>query len=141
MKTFALIQGDLSPAAGGYLMIDGTRKITQDLSLALKESYGGDELHAAWGSILPEMIGYPLTEELKQQIITEITRVINNYITVQNARIVADDAIGNTSSLSTDDVVNGIGAISVKQVYDAVIVTVVVQTLSRKEVTINQVLA
>ncbi len=140
MKTFALVQGDLVPAAGGYLMYEGRKKIHQDLSLALLEEYGTDEQHPGWGSVLQNYVGAPLTPELKQQIISEVTRVINNYITVQNARILADDTAGNRSSLTTDDVVNGVSNISVQQVFDSVVVTVTVQTLSRQDITINQVL-
>lgn len=138
MKTLALIQGDLSPAAGGFLMYEGVQKIHQDLALALREAYGGDALHPRWGSILQDMVGEPLTAEIKQQILVEINRVINNYITVQNARIVQDNVSNILSNITSDDVVNAISGISVQQIYDSIVVQVTLQTLSRQQVKINQ---
>lgn len=139
MKTLALVRGDLVPAAGGYLMYEGVQKIHQDLALALQEAYGGDPLHPAWGSILQRLIGGPLTADAKQQILTEVNRVINNYISVQNARIIQDNATGSVSSMSTDDVVNSLSGLSVQQVYDSIVISVALQTLSRQQVTITQV--
>lgn len=140
MKTFALVQGDLSPAAGGYLMYDGPQKIHQDLSLALREAYGGDSLHPAWGSILQNLVGRPLTPDVKQKILVEINRVLANYITVQNARIAQDNVTGSASGMTTDDVVNGVSNLSVQQVYDSIVVSVALQTISRQQITISQVI-
>jgi phage baseplate assembly protein W len=141
MKTLALAQGDLSPAPGGYLMIEGVEKIHQDLSLALRESYGADRLHPRWGSILQQFIGNPLTDEIKAKVLTEINRVIGNYITVQNARIVQDSNTGTLSNLTTDDVVRSISNITAQQIYDSLVVSVVLQTLSRQTVNINQIMS
>lgn len=141
MKTLALIQGDLSPAAGGYLLYQGEQKIHQDLALALQEAYGGDVLHPAWGSILPNLIGGPLTSDVKQSIITEVNRVINNYIAVQNAQIVQSNATGQVSNLTTDDVVNSITGLQVQQIFDSVVVSVSLQTLSSQQVSINQIIS
>src|SRR6202012_4542666 len=140
MKTLALVQGDLSPAPGGYLLIEGAAKIHQDLSLALREAYGADTLHPRWGSILQQLIGSPITAQLRGQILTEINRVISNYITVQNAKIVQDSTTGNTSSMTTDDVVQSISNIQAQQVYDSLVVRVPLQTLSQQTVNINQVM-
>jgi phage baseplate assembly protein W len=141
VKTFALVQGDLVPAAGGYLLYDGPRKIHQDLSLALRETYGTDQFHQAWGSILPNMIGQPLTATLRQEVLAEVNRVINNYITVQNSRIVQDNATGSVSALTTDDVVTGLSNISVQQIFDALVIKVGLRTISRQDININQVIS
>ena len=141
MKTLALVQGDLSPAPGGYLMYNGAAKIHQDLALALKEAYGEDVLHPRWGSILKQYVGFPLTDDVKTKILTEINRVIGNYITVQNARIVQDSNTGSISSLTTDDVVRSVSNVSVQQIYDSLVVSVILETLSRQQVNINQVMS
>jgi phage baseplate assembly protein W len=78
VKTLALVQGDLSPAPGGYLMYEGPQKIHQDLALALQEAYGGDKLHPRWGSILQNFIGLPMTDDVKNKVLSEINRVISN---------------------------------------------------------------
>jgi phage baseplate assembly protein W len=139
VKTFALIQGDLVPAPGGFLTYSGARKIHQDLTLALSEEYGGNPLHPRWGSILKSMIGGPLTPEMKARVLAEVNRVISNYITVQNAKIVQDNATGSVSRLSTDDVVSGVSAVNAQQVYDSLVVTATLHTLSRQQINVTQV--
>ena len=141
MKTLALVQGDLSPAPGGYLTYEGAAKIHQDLALALRETYGADQLHPRWGSILQQLVGSPLTADLKNKVLTEINRVIGNYITVQNARIVQDSNTGTISNLTTDDVVRSVSNISAQQIYDSLVVSVTLETLARQTVNINQVLS
>jgi len=141
MQTLALVQGDLVPAPGGYRMYSGAQKISQDLSLALREEYGGDQYHPKWGSILPTMIGGPLDTQAKTDIMAEVSRVLANYIAVQNARIVQDNARGVLSSLTTDDVVQSVGSTRVTPIYDSVAVNVVLNTLSRQSVNINQIIS
>jgi phage baseplate assembly protein W len=122
-------------------MYEGAAKIHQDLALALKESYGADVIHPRWGSILQQFVGTPLTEDLKGKVLTEINRVIGNYITVQNARIVQDSNTGTISNLTTDDVVQSISNITAQQIYDSLVVSVALTTLSRQTVNINQVMS
>jgi phage baseplate assembly protein W len=141
MKTFALVQGDLSPSSGGYLMVEGSAKINQDLTLALKEEYGTDPFHPRWGSVLKSYIGLPLTPEIKTKTLTEINRVVNNYITIQNARIVQDNNTSSPSRYSTDDVVQGVVSMSAQQIYDSLLVSVTLQTVSRQQININQVIS
>lgn len=141
MKTFALVQGDLSPAPGGYLLYSGAQKIHQDLALALQEEYGANTLHPRWGSILQRFVGVPLSSDVKTQVLTEINRVIGNYITVQNARIVQDSTAGSISAMTTDDVVQSISNISAQQIYDSLVVSVILQTISRQTLSINQVIS
>lgn len=141
MKTFALVQGDLSPSGGGYLMYEGAAKINQDLTLAMKEEYGTDRFHPRWGSVLKRYIGLPMTAEVKAKTLTEVNRVLNNYITIQNARIVADNTTSSASRFSTDDVVQSIVNLSAQQVYDSLLVSVTLQTVSRQQININQVIS
>jgi phage baseplate assembly protein W len=141
VKTLALVQGDLSLAPGGYLFYEGALRIHQDLSLALREAYGADFLHPRWGSILQDIVGSPITAGTKNQILSEINRVISNYITVQNSIIQRDSQSGSISNLSTDDVVNSVTSINVQQIYDSIVVSVVLQTISRQSVTINQIVS
>lgn len=141
MKTFALVHGDLSPAPGGYLMYEGAPKINQDLALALREQYGTDIFHPKWGSVLPQFIGLPMTPDIKSQVLTEVSRVISNYITVQNAQISQASVNGSASALTTDDVVQSVSSIQAQQMYDQLIVSVVLQTISRQNININQILS
>jgi phage baseplate assembly protein W len=135
------VQGDLSPAPGGYLMYEGAAKIHQDLALALREAYGADHIHPRWGSILQQLIGTPVTADLKTKILTEVNRVISNYITVQNAQVVQSSNTGTVSSMTTDDIVQSVSDIRVQQIYDSLVVNVVLQTLNRQLININQIMS
>jgi phage baseplate assembly protein W len=141
VKTLALIKGDLATAPGGYLLYDGALKIHQDLALALQEVYGGDSLHPRWGSILQNLIGGPLTPDVTQSVLSEVNRVLSNYITVQNSRIIEDSTAGNVSSLTTDDVVGSVLSASAQQIYDSLVVSVTLETLSRQQIQVNQVVS
>ncbi len=141
MKTLALVQGDLAVGTGSYLTYSGVNKISQDLSLALREAYGGDRFHPSWGSILQQYVGTPMVEEAKAGVVAEVTRVLNNYITVQNAQIQAAGTQNVQSTLTTDDVVQSITSINATQVHDSLVVTVTLQTLSRQAVSITQVVS
>lgn len=141
MKTFALVQGDLSPAPGGYLMVEGASKIHQDLSLALREWYGTDHIHPRWGSTLQRYIGQPLTEDLKAKISREINRVLQNYLTIQNSRIARDTNTGVISTMSTNDVVRAVNGVNIHQVYDSLLVNISLSTASRQTINVNQVLS
>lgn len=141
MKTFALIQGDLSPSGGGYLLYEGAARINQDLTLALREEYGTDPFHPRWGSVLKQYIGLPITADIKARTLTEINRVINNYITIQNARIVQDSNTSTASRYSTDDVVQAVSHMSSQQIYDSLVVSVTLQTISRQSISLNQVIS
>lgn len=140
MKTFALTSGDLTPSGGGYAMVEGAAKINQDLSLALRETYGQDQFHTRWGSVLQNYVGQPLTSGMTAKVLAEINRVVTNYITIQNARIVSDSNSSTPSSYSTDDVVQNILSMNAQQVYDSLFVSVNLQTVSRQQISINQVL-
>ncbi len=141
MKTLALVQGDLLPSAGGYLMYSGASKIHQDLALALRETYGADTIHPRWGSVLQNYVGFPITAEMRGKVLVEINRVLSNYITVQNARIIQDNNNGTSSKLSSDDVVQSVGSVNVQQIYDSLVVSVILQTLSRQTININQIIS
>lgn len=141
MKTFALVSGDLSPSGGGYLMVDGANKINQDLSLAIREEYGLDPYHPRWGSILKTYVGQPMTSDVTAKVLSEITRVINNYITIQNSRIVSDTNSSTPSRYSTDDVVQSILSMNAQPIADSLVVNVTLQTISRQTININQVLS
>jgi phage baseplate assembly protein W len=141
VKTFALIQGDLSPAPGGYLLYSGPQKIHQDLTLALREGYGEDAIHPRWGSILKDMVGSPITDDVRQQVLNEVNRVLSNYITVQNARIVQDSTTGSSSALTTDDIVGSVVSVNAQQIYDSLVVTAVLQTLSRQQINVQQIIS
>lgn len=122
-------------------MVEGAAKIYQDLSLALREEYAIDHLHPSWGSTLHRYVGRPLTEDLRARVLRELNRVVQNYITVQNSRIVNNSNSGTFSSMTTDDVVRSVSSITTQQLYDVLLIRVILQTSSRQTININQVLS
>lgn len=83
MKTLALADGDLVLSGRGHATVDGVFKTMQDIGIALREEFGVDRFHPNWGSLLPNMIGRPFDEDVLLDVRTEVTRIVNNYVTVQ----------------------------------------------------------
>lgn len=142
MESLALVQRDLVLTGGQYLMVSGSDKIRQDLTLALREDYGSDPYHPYWGSVLQRFIGHPLTPEVQQLVQTEVRRVLRNYIAVQSDLIRADSASGARSRFDTSDVVQAVENIAVTITGDRIDIVLTLQTQSGQTVTIRrQVLA
>lgn len=139
MKTLALVQGDLAIVPGGYLTYTGVDKINQDVSMALKEQYGSDPFHIRWGSVLQNFVGRPITTELRGQVVSEINRVLRNYISVQNSQLAQASNSGTPSVLSANDVVQSVASISAVQNYDSLVVRVVLETLARQTITVAEI--
>jgi phage baseplate assembly protein W len=139
MKSLALIQGDLAiDGTGDYLTFSGVDRIRQDMTLALTEEYGADRFHPAWGSILKEYIGQPITPELEQAVRAEINRVAQNYITLQQQEVLRDTQFDVQGRFDTSDVVRSISNIQVRFFFDAIYVSATLTTLARDTVTISR---
>lgn len=138
MKTLALIQGDLALSSGSYLTFSGPDKIRQDLDLALNESYGSDLYHPYWGSVLTQYVGQPLTESARQAVISEVKRVLDNYVKVQTDQISADSVYDNLSGFTTSDVIRSIESVDAQPMQDRLLVTIVLVTMSNQTITIKR---
>lgn len=138
MKTLALANGDLVVSAHGHRTITGAAKIRQDLALALGEPLGNDRFHRLWGSTLPAYIGQPIDDSTQAEVEAEARRVINQYISVHDEYIVADQQVGGRSRFGTADVVSEVTAISVNQDFDTIRVGVSLRTLAGTTITVNR---
>lgn len=138
MKTLALANGDLVIGSHGHQTISGAPKIRQDLALALGEPLGNDRFHRLWGSTLPAYIGQPISDTTQAEIQAEAQRVINQYISVHDEYIVADQQVGGRSRFGTADVVSEVTAISVNQDFDTIRVGVSLRTLAGTTITVNR---
>lgn len=139
MKSLALIQGDLAiDGTGDYLTFSGVNRIRQDMTLALTEEYGSDRFHPAWGSILKEYIGQPITPELEQAVRAEVNRVVQNYIVLQQQEVLRDTQFDVQGRFDTSDVVRNISNIQVRILLDAIYVSATLTTLARDTVTISR---
>jgi phage baseplate assembly protein W len=129
VKTLALQGGDLVVGSSGHATITGASKIRQDLALALGEVYGGDRFHPTWGSSLPLHVGRPIVSDTELLVKSEVARVVQAYIDLQQAQITDDSLNGRRSAYTTADVVARLDDVSTQLNFDSI--RVVLSLISR----------
>jgi phage baseplate assembly protein W len=140
MKTLALQSGDLVIGQAGHKTITGLSKIRQDLALALGEELGNDRFHPNWGSTLPKFVGLPITTDTNMLVRSEIARVIQAYISVQQNEVVNDNLAAARTRYTTSDVVAQVTRIDTTVSYDTIRAQVTLRTVSQQDVSINRTL-
>lgn len=138
MKTLQLRNGDFVLGQGGYTTVTGTAKIRQDLALALGEPLGDDRFHPDWGSVLPNYVGQPITDETEMLVQAECARVIQQYIDAQRTGILNDVLNGNRTRYTTDDVVVQVTDIAANADLDNLRVKLSLLTQASQNVTITR---
>lgn len=136
-KALALENGDLVLGPGGFATIEGERKVFQDLSLAILEPYGNDRFHPRWGSLLDRFVGSTLNDETDLLIRSEVTRIIRNYMAVQQDRYSRDIAAGLKPPISAGEMVSRIDNLTILHDYDRYHLTVRLMTLAGQPVTLT----
>ena len=138
MKTLALSGGDLQVSATGHQTISGTPKIRQELALSLGEAYGADKYHPEFGSILDDFFGEPISDLTQSSVESEVIRVIQQYIAIQQQQVLQDNLAQRASRFDASDVVTGITGVNAQVSYDTIKVTVTLQTAAGTSVTVNR---
>jgi phage baseplate assembly protein W len=138
VKTLALMNGDLMPAQGGYLLFTGVDRIRQDLTLALTEEYGTDRFHPRWGSVVRQFIGNVITPQLEMLVRAEVNRIVQNYIVIQQAEVLRDSQVDVKGRFSTSDVVRSLLGIQARAYMDRIDIQLALETMSRTSVTIKR---
>lgn len=128
MKTLQLVNGDLQIGPGGYVMIEGSDKVIQDLGVMVREAMGVDRFHPRWGSILDDFIGLPIGPETHMRVRSEIYRVIQNYIVMQTRAIEMDMNAGRKPRYRPEEIVVDVADVKIQQFYDRLNVKVTIQT-------------
>lgn len=141
MKTLALKNGDLVVGPAGHATISGTKKIRQDLALALGEPYSDDRFHPEWGSLLPNYIGEQVGPELQSLVISEAARVIQAYVDGQAAEIQKDALSSSMSRYDTTDVVKQVNGVDATLGVDTIYVKVSLTTQANQTVTLSRTVA
>lgn len=135
MKTLALVNGDLVVTGSGHATVSGAGKTVQDIGVALREEFGIDRFHPMWGSLLPDMVGRPLTDEVQQDVRSEVVRIINNYMAVQQ-EVIANKAYGST--VSTSEVLDRVTKVTVTpQDFGTMRITVNLLTLDNRRLVLS----
>lgn len=138
MMSLAVINGDLALRPGGFGTVTGAAKTRQDLGLALREPYGVDRFHPMWGSLLDGNIGFTINEAMADDVRSEVVRVIQNYMAVQQAKLVADTINGGPTRLTPDEIVRSISNLEVDQENDRLLVRITLDTGGGRQVTLLQ---
>ncbi len=136
MKTLELVNGDFAIGQGGFVMVDGLRKIHQDLSVLVREALGEDRFHPRWGSILQEFVGRSIGLETEADVRNEINRVIQNYMIMQTRQIQVDQTMGRRPRHKPEEVVREVQGIDIQQRTDRLNVRVKVRTASGDELNV-----
>jgi hypothetical protein len=138
VQGFALQNGDLVVGQSGYVMVSGQAKVLQDLTVATAEPYGSDQYHPGWGSYLSSYLGQDpsLVPTLAE---TEVTRLVSNYMTVQQYQQTQALAAGQSSPFTNEDYVTGIASMSTSQDLTSITVAAQVQTASGNTVGVSTI--
>ena len=138
MKTLALSGGDLTLGSGGLQMISGSAKIRQDLALALVEEYGSDPYNPEWGSVLPQYVGTPVDADTQLLVQSEVNRILQQYITNQQAMLNAAAVNGQATTLTTADVVQSVDSVSVDLFYDTAKISISLTTMAGQTLSMSR---
>jgi phage baseplate assembly protein W len=138
MKTLALQGGDLVVGPEGHKTITGSKRIRQDLALALGENYGNDRFHPTWGSTLPLYVGRPINDDTNMLVRSEIARVVQGYIDTQRSEVLNDTLNGRRSRFTTADVVSKLNSISTSLLFDTIRTKISLTTQSNENLAISR---
>lgn len=71
------------PQGSTLQIVSGAEKLSQDMSVWLRERYGVDRFHLTYGSVLQDFIGSIVTDNTKNAIQSEVLRILRNYQKLQ----------------------------------------------------------
>lgn len=128
MFTWKIQDGDLQVGPQGFASATGSQKIQQDLFVATAEPYGSDPFHPGWGCLLQNYIGSPIDDTTQTLITSEISRVINNYMLVQQDQLQTAANAGNANQYSSNEIISGVNSINYTQSTSTISVEVEVAT-------------
>lgn len=134
-----LVNGDIVVGQSGYVMVSGQQKVLQDLVVATSEPYGSDPYHPGWGSYLTNYVGgdpsvVPAMAE------TEVTRLVSNYMQVQQYQQTQALAAGQSSPFTNDDYVTGLTSLNTTADLDSISVSATVLTASGATVGVSTII-
>lgn len=128
-----VVNGDLSITAGRFDLVEGTEKLTQDLTLWLTERYRDDRFHPTYGSILDGYIGGVINvSDTIVRVQSETLRVLSNYQQIQIARFKE-----SPQKFQPSELLQNVNGVNVSLSYDKVIVLVRITTAARTTTTLT----
>jgi phage baseplate assembly protein W len=138
VKTLALSNGDLVMDSGSLKTLDGPAKIRQDIALALGERYGDDPYNPGWGSVLPQYIGQPITDDTPMLVQAEVNRILQQYIASQQARLTTASLNNQQHTISTSEIIRTVNSVDVSAQWDTITVLINLTTMAGQTMTISR---
>lgn len=138
VETLALSGGDLVIGPGGLQTLSGAAKIRQDIALALGEGYGNDPYHAGWGSVLPQYVGHPVTDDTPMLVQAEVTRILQQYMTGQQQQLATAAANQQRHTISTSEIIQTVNSVDVTVQYDSIRVIISLTTMAGQTLQISR---
>jgi phage baseplate assembly protein W len=123
--SFRILNGDLDLSSNTFGVCTGIEKLTQDLSLWIKEEYGIDRFHPDYGSTTESFIGDIASELNQHELEVEVVRVLNIYQQIQLL-----DVQKNPGKFTLDELLNTIESVNCTVNYDSIDIKVVFTTAS-----------
>ena len=137
MRGFQIVDGDMIVGQQGYAEVVGQAKVLQDMVFAAREPYGCDPYHPGWGTLLANYIGTPAQSGIPLAQ-NEVIRLVNNYMTVQQAIQAQAVANNQRSPYTNDDFVTGIGTLNVQTSTQSVTIAVSLSVASGSQIAVTQ---
>jgi hypothetical protein len=147
--SFEILGGDLSPLSDqtGLGVVTARAKTLQDLKSALYEAMGTDPMHPDYGSLidggrLPDgtvvqsLIGSDSSSIYRIQ--EEVSRVIRDFTTRQNARIKSDIANFGRTTVSDGEIIDRVSSVATKLFGSKLVVQVNLVMRNSNTITITQ---
>lgn len=137
MNTWSIVDGDVSISNGTFTTITGQDKVSQDIEIAVLTPWASNKFHPRFGSVFDNFIGTPANPGTNALIINELSRVIQNYIKVQVAKMQAAANSGLANPYSQAEIVSNIGTITVTQNLNQFTVSGSVTTLAGTQIPVT----
>jgi hypothetical protein len=138
VRTLQLVNGDLVAGPTGHATNSGAAKIRQELALGMGEEYGNDRFHPEMGSVLGDFIGTLPDEETMLLVRSEVSRILSQYIGIQQREVLRDHLAARASRFDASDVVTGVTSIDAVVELDVVRVKVSLVTQAGTTLTITR---
>lgn len=120
-----ITNGDLDNSTSTMGTISGIDKLTQDLSLWIRERYGIDRFHPDYGSIAESYIGNEINDLNIHELEAEVYRILNIYQQIQLISVQA-----NPGKFTLDELLNTVESVDATPSYDRIYIVVKFTTAS-----------
>lgn len=143
-----LRNSDLALGGAQLGQVTGQAKLVQDLTCALLERRGTDDMHPGYGSLIdgglddfgveqPSVFGSSDWQRIGLRVESEIRRICSEYQRAQLERARQDRYTYGKSTLSNDELLLQVNQISMYQAQDTLLVTVSITTGNSQQVSID----